>query len=220
MPIGQLLILSLFGLILVISSGLAVAETEVYKESFFCGCNPNASKTKTVECPLYPSEHLTGGRFEWIKLLPLATGGAGVCTGDGAPADCDMIMLEEELRNDLYNWLPVTLNIQSLLKGKVFLSIPTELTPSSCDLELAGSQPAVEPPDNLKGDIARRMLYLIFRYNIDMPDRYLQMLIDWDKADPVTKQEISEAQRIDAIQGTDNAFIVCQRQSKSDPLLP
>lgn len=204
---GRILLSALLPVVMAAGCLKAAAETEVYKESFFCGCNPEASKLKTVECPLYPAEHLNDGRFEWVKLLPLAAGSEGVCSGQGAPSDCDKVMLEEELRDDLYNWLPVAPNIQHQLKGRVFLDIPTELSPASCDLELTESKSAVEPPEHLKGDIARRMLYLIFRYNIDMPDRYLQMLIDWDKSDPVAEHEVELAERIDTIQNTDNAFI-------------
>lgn len=190
---------------------LAGAEVSVasatYEESFFCGCRLDAKTNNTVDCPPYPSESLRSGTFEWLKLVPLAVGGEGVCTGSGAPADCDRGLLERELNEDLYNWLPVTADTYEDIEGRVFMTIPTELTPLSCDLELDNSRPIIDPPDHLKGDIARRILYLTYRYNVRVPDRYLQMLLSWDASDPVSARELRIAIRIGKLQNSTNAFV-------------
>lgn len=181
---------------------------EVYSESFFCGCQPGALGAGRASCPFFPNVSFEGPSYNWLRLMPLDTAGAaGVCSGEMAPAECDTAALEEALRIDLYNWLPVTADVHQMLQGRTFIDIATELRPSSCDLELSDEVAAVEPPDHLKGDIARRMLYLVGRYNISLPDQYLQMLINWDANDPVSGTEYRISRKLGELQNSDNAFV-------------
>lgn len=181
---------------------------EVYSESFFCGCQPGALEAGRASCPMFQNSSFEGQTYYWLKLMPLASADAdGVCSGDFAPAECDTAALDEALQKDLYNWLPVTADVHHALKGRTFIDIATELAPSICDLELADDLPAAEPPERLKGDIARRLLYLAGRYNMSVPDHYLQMLILWDANDPVTAAEYRISRKIGGLQNSDNAFV-------------
>lgn len=181
---------------------------DVYSESFFCGCQPGAYEAGRAGCPLFPNASLDGQTYHWLKLMPLGGAGAGgVCSGDFAPAKCDAAALDEALQKDLYNWLPVTADVHHALEGRTFIDIPTELASSICDLELAEGVPVADPPERLKGDIARRILYLAGRYNMSLPSQYLQMLILWDANDPVTSAEYRISRKIGVLQNSDNAFV-------------
>lgn len=181
---------------------------EVYSESFFCGCQPGAFEAGRVSCPLFPDANFDGQTYHWLKLMPLGSAGAGgVCSGDFAPEKCDVAALDEALQKDLYNWIPVTADVHHALEGRTFIDIATELAPSFCDLELADEVPAADPPERLKGDIARRILYLAGRYNMLVPDQYVQMLILWDANDPVTSAEYRISRKIGDLQKSDNAFV-------------
>lgn len=181
---------------------------QIYNESFFCGCQPSSLDGRWVRCPFFPKAELDDGYYKRLRLMPLNNAGAaGVCSGDLAPANCDTSALEEALQNDLYNWLPVTAAVHENLVGRTFIDIATELSPSTCDLELSDNVPAAEPPNHLKGDIARRILYLIGRYNISVPDPYLRMLIYWDANDPVSELEYRVSRKIAELQKSDNAFV-------------
>lgn len=196
---------------------------EVYSESFFCGCQPGALEAGRASCPFFPNASFEDQSYTWLRLMPLnSPGAAGVCSGDMAPEQCDTASLEEALQNDLYNWLPVTAEVHHLLEGRTFIDIATELRPSTCDLELSDEVPAVDPPDHLKGDIARRMLYLAGRYNMTLPDQYLQMLIFWDTNDPVSDTEYRTSRKLGELQKSDNAFVTvryerAQKEMKAAP---
>lgn len=191
------------------SSALWASDAEeVYSESFFCGCQPGALEAGRASCPFFPNASFDGQTYHWLKLMPLGSAGAeGVCSGNFAPAECDTAALDEALQKDLYNWLPVTSEVHHALEGRTFIDIATELAPSTCDLELADDVPAADPPERLKGDIARRILYLAGRYNMSLPDQYLQMLILWDANDPVTSAEYRISRKIGELQKSDNAFV-------------
>lgn len=70
-----------------------------------------------------------------------------------------------------------------------------------------------EPQDNMKGDVARIVFYLLTRY--DEADRYSakdvaeseEMLLEWNKVDPVDEFEKRRNEAIYEIQGNRNPFI-------------
>lgn len=74
-----------------------------------------------------------------------------------------------------------------------------------------------EPPDAVKGDIARGMLYFAARYATGLPDAEqvdradfldeLPTLIAWHEQDPVTDAERARNDRVARFQGNRNAFV-------------
>lgn len=70
-----------------------------------------------------------------------------------------------------------------------------------------------EPIDEYKGDIARIIFYLMVRYaesdNYNFADiaESLTMLLEWNRLDPVSEQEINRNEYIQSIQGNRNPFI-------------
>lgn len=107
----------------------------------------------------------------------------------------------------MYNWLPVHPDVGRLLYGRTILELEVELTPQVCDLEISENNLIVEPPHFLKGDIARRTLYLIGRYNVAVPNQYMKMLLHWDESDPVTEAEYQVSSQVGKLQGSDNGFV-------------
>ena len=70
-----------------------------------------------------------------------------------------------------------------------------------------------EPRDEVKGDVARILFYLMIRYN--EADSYklttvatsVEMLLRWNEADPVDSWEMNRNNVIEGIQGNRNPFI-------------
>ncbi len=67
------------------------------------------------------------------------------------------------------------------------------------------------PPNEVKGDIARIMFYLAVRYDMDL-DRVtvcesIEMLLRWNEEDPVDELEIARNKYVKSRQGNYNAFI-------------
>lgn len=81
---------------------------------------------------------------------------------------------------------------------------------SSCDFEVSQRQRQVEPADEVRGDIARAMLYMEKTYassGLEIFNRQREMLVDWHFDDPPSDQEKVRNDRIEKIQGNRNPFI-------------
>jgi endonuclease I len=70
-----------------------------------------------------------------------------------------------------------------------------------------------EPNDNVKGDVARILFYMMVRY--EESDKYsitrvaqsMDVLLEWNRLDPVDSLEITRNERVYEIQGNRNPFI-------------
>ncbi len=182
-----------------------IAATE--KQSFFCACNSGGSQVARTECS---TTNASSAALQSLLLIPVRTSDiSGVCTGKRAPIECDRASLEESLKADLYNSITVTKWEFDRLHGTLFTEISQTAPPAAgaCNLVLSERSAIAEPPDQLKGDIARRMLYLIARYNLATSDAYYSMLIEWDAYDLVTKEEYLLSRALGEQQKSDNAFV-------------
>ena len=66
----------------------------------------------------------------------------------------------------------------------------------------------MEPRDDVKGDIARSLLYMLKRYELKLPsDMDLEMLLEWHLADPVDDMERWRNFAIERLQGNGNPYI-------------
>lgn len=72
------------------------------------------------------------------------------------------------------------------------------------------------PPDNVKGDIARILFYMLTRYSqtdsqhpVTKVAQSMEMLLRWNKLDPVDEHEIVRNNEAYGIQGNRNPFIDC-----------
>lgn len=74
---------------------------------------------------------------------------------------------------------------------------------SSSKLSLTG----FEPPDAIKGDLARAHFYFAIRYQLSIDDKLEALLRKWHEQDPVDDAEMKRNRRIEEIQGNRNPFI-------------
>ena len=77
----------------------------------------------------------------------------------------------------------------------------------ACDMEIADRK--AEPPENIRGDIARIYFYMDESY----PGRGIvsgknrKLFEAWDKQDPVDSWECERESKINKIQGNENPFV-------------
>ena len=64
-----------------------------------------------------------------------------------------------------------------------------------------------EPPDCVKGDVARVWFYMHDKYNVHINDAERHMFSNWSAKDPVTLLEQQRDRRIAAIQGDSNPYV-------------
>ena len=121
---------------------------------------------------------------------------------------------------DLHNLYPARLDINMARNNLHFGEIKDEkyrIKKNVCiDFERMGNKlhGIVEPRDKVKGNIARSMFYMELVYDLPL-GRTRNMLLKWDKKDPVDEQEIERNKMIKDIQGELNPFIGIMKKEKT-----
>jgi deoxyribonuclease-1 len=74
-------------------------------------------------------------------------------------------------------------------------------------LKLMSQFAVLEPPNNVKGDVARVMFYMEDTYGFRLSDQDRKLFTVWSKQDAPDAWEIERNQRIAKIQDKENRFI-------------
>jgi len=116
---------------------------------------------------------------------------------------------------DLQNLWPALGRVNSSRSNLRYGEIPGEDArryPEFCpDFErTAGAKAKVEPRDDVKGDIARSLVYMHFVYGLPLENAVSDkdLLLTWMKADPPDAEELRRNALIDQLQGTPNPLLL------------
>lgn len=173
-----------------------IAPLEIY-----CGCafDPASKAVDPGTCGFDPErrwgdDDSRGARIEWEHVVPAAR--VVEALGCGSRAACRAQESFRLAENDPYNLLPALGALNARRSNHPYAEIPGEARAyGRCDFELqeqrdAGRRSArVEPPEAIKGDIARISLYYAQRHGIRFSDAELQQFQAWSAADPVSREE-------------------------------
>jgi len=114
--------------------------------------------------------------------------------------------------SDLHNLWPAEGRYNSSRSNKPFAVIPgndprfTDEDPP-CDFErTTGADAVVEPRDSVKGEIARSLLYMIWKYQLPDQGMY-QLIMEWNFRDPPTDEEKRRYLDAQMLQGNSNPYI-------------
>lgn len=111
-----------------------------------------------------------------------------------------------KMEADLHNLYPVWWEIASTNHETRFGELEGENWRfNQCDYERRFG--VIEPRSIAKGNIARAVLYMHSRYNIDVNRDSLILLKKWNLEDPPSKQEKNRNNIIEAIQGNRNPYV-------------
>jgi len=123
----------------------------------------------------------------------------------GTPKQCREESPEyQRITSDLHNIVPADARIDLERSTAVFEELPDEVPAGTCGLKR--SFQIIEPPDDIKGDIARAILYMVETYNLPLQGS-LRQYQHWNTMDPPSPQEIERNRQIQELQGNSNRFI-------------
>jgi len=193
-------------------------------ETFYCGCHYSGKTVDLRSCGFTSRNNSKlSKRIEWEHIVPAHAFGKNFKEwGEGHPLcktkkgkyykgrRCVTKIYPEfkRMEADLYNLVPAIGELNrarsdysmSLIKGE-------ERRYGVCDIEIKNR--AVEPTENIRGDIARTYLYMDWAY----PDRDIisqknrELFQVWNQQDPVDQWECQKATMIFKVQGNLNAFV-------------
>jgi len=199
---------------------------EVYKghqETFYCGCKftstgkvylgscdvkarKNERRSKRLEAEhVFPAYHIGQSRACWNEKL---------CSNSKGEKYKGRKCCEKEdkvfraAHNDLHNLYPSAGEINGDRSNYKFDMISGEKREyGKCDFEVDKETKRAEPPENVRGDIARTYFYMSKTYNIPLAKQQRQLFDAWNKSDPVDNWERERNKRIERVQGNNNPFI-------------
>ena len=192
--------------------------------TFYCGSQYTQGKYVIHNSGYIPKrKSRRARRLEWDHVVPLESFGYKFSEWQDGHADCldsrgrpfkgrncaEKVNIKFRfIQSDLYNLVPVIGEIRWLKSNRGFGMIPEEEQAfGDCDIEIALDR--VEPPSEVRGDIARIYFYMDWAYpGYDVISPAEDKLFKaWDKQDAVGPWECERAQRIEKIQKNANPFV-------------
>lgn len=166
-----------------------------WKELYFAGGEALWCKTRFIDA---------GSRLavEYIYQVSWIKDRVGCTTR----AECDANREFLRMTSDLHNMYPAEKRVQLARRDAQFEKVLASdaLPDPACIYKISGGY--VEPNDEIKGDIARAMLYMREAYELPLPGA-LRMYVEWNNIDPPDATEKRRNDLIMKIQGNRNPFI-------------
>jgi len=108
------------------------------------------------------------------------------------------------IETDLHNIVPAEAKFELKQRNARYGELGREGRPGKCGVR--NHRDVVDPPDRIKGDIARIIAYMHHTYGLPLltPLRTLQK---WNRLDPPDQAELTRNRQIHAIQGTTNPYV-------------
>lgn len=114
--------------------------------------------------------------------------------------------------NDLHNLIPAVGLINGDRRDYRWGLAPFGERYGRCRIRIDSGQRTVQPPDELRGDIARIMLYMRDTYGLRLGYLDEQLFRSWNNLDPPDAWEMKRQERIARLQGMENGYVVEYRQ--------
>ncbi len=136
----------------------------------------------------------------------------------GTPRQCrENSERYRQLTSDLHNIYPEDARFELERRAAKFEELDDSVPLTDCDIKRVFG--VIEPPDVVKGDIARSLFYMHTTYDLPLYGD-LNQLKRWHRADPPSKEEINRNNAIKALQGNDNIYIVKPETANNLTIMP
>ncbi len=113
----------------------------------------------------------------------------------------------EHYRNiisDLHNVVPTEAYLEFKRKNLIFGLLDSSVKANDCGMRKKFQ--LLEPPDDIKGDIARVIYYMHWKYDLPLKVAAADLEM-WNRQDPPGEQELERNNAIKRLQGNANPFI-------------
>jgi deoxyribonuclease-1 len=215
----KLLILKVFSIALLLAFGAAAggwenakntADDVIYEDkdrTFYCGCEytshgdtDGSGDVSHTACGYTgPSTHSgRADRIEWEHVVPASLMPARQfpCWVNGNRQQCeDTDPRAQAMLFDLHNLAPSVGQVNALRSNDRYTDLPDVTSDfGSCPIE--DTTNAFEPPDCLKGNVARIWFYMELRHGVEIASDERTMFEAWAAADPVSPWESEREERI------------------------
>jgi len=109
-----------------------------------------------------------------------------------------------QITSDLHNIVPADARFELKRKNSRFGEVGDEVEKEACNFRR--SFQLLQPPEEIKGDIARAILYMHTSYQLPIMGS-IDDLKRWNQEDLPSEEEIKRNKRVSEIQGNENIYI-------------
>ena len=206
------------------SSAKTILAKQIYGKSgrtFYCNC---AYQTKSIvgkSCTLRTSKFKKRKkRLEWEHIVPAHAFGQSFkewrkskvfCPKGKSPRKCarSRNLLFKEMEGNLHNLVPSVGAINALRSNYSFSQFNLDKSEKLCSHGFHLFKRKVNPPDDVKGDIARIYFYMDKKYpgRGIISNKNKKLYETWNKLDPVSIKECDLSRLKGKYQGDINLFV-------------
>lgn len=215
------------------SKAKKLLENEIYNNiswinrvSLYCGCDYNIDKTINFEACWYKNDWRYEKRalkIEWEHVVPAENFWKSFIEWREWDEECmdikwnyfkwrscaEKVNLEYRyMQSDMYNLIPSIWALNALRSNYQIAEIEWEERLFwQCDFEINNRK--VEPPTNMKWDIARIFLYMDITYpwHDIISDKNEKLIEAWNKLDPISTEECNRYKKIKNVQWNENIIL-------------
>ncbi len=110
-----------------------------------------------------------------------------------------------QIASDLHNVVPVRSRIEMRRRNARYEELGSASRPDECGIR--ESAQFFEPPEQVKGDIARTVAYMVDTYDLPWAGS-TGVFKSWSSMDPPDDRELTRHRQIAEIQGNENPFVL------------
>lgn len=198
--------------------------------TFFCGCRYDprgridlagcglgvlvgSRRAEQVEAAhIVTASQLGGSRRCWREPAAFAACTTGVARLSGL-ACCEQVdPAFAAARNDLHNLVPAVGAITAARSDHAWGELRSGQQLGDCAIRFDPILRRVQPPEDVRGDIARTLLYMRDTHGVRLGGQDVQLYTAWNNADPPDAREIERNRRIRRVQGRGNHYVEDERR--------
>lgn len=122
----------------------------------------------------------------------------------GTSRQCEKDDRYRQIASDLHNMVPVRSRIEMQRRSVRYDNVGNTVQPDECGIRVSAQ--FFEPPERVKGDVARTVAYMVDTYGLPWLGAS-SILKQWNRLDPPDDSELTRHRRIAEIQGNENPFV-------------
>lgn len=122
----------------------------------------------------------------------------------GTSRQCEKDNRYRQIASDLHNMVPVRSRIEMQRRNVRYDDIGAAAKPNDCGIR--ESAQFFEPPEHVKGDVARTVAYMVDTYGLPWLGS-TSVFQGWNRLDPPDDTELTRHRRVAQIQGNENPFV-------------
>lgn len=122
----------------------------------------------------------------------------------GTSRQCEQDNRYRQIASDLHNMVPVRSRIEMQRRNTRYDDVGKVAKADECGIRV--STQFFEPPERVKGDVARTVAYMVSTYDLPWLGA-TSVFKGWNRLDPPDDTELTRHRRIVEIQGNENPFV-------------